>query len=85
MASLCCEVERCSRRSSQINHQCNLCLNQTLRRRLRSEQRLIELRLREIRRMLAEINREVVLDALALDFAREVAFRAIKKSQSSVS
>ena len=84
MATLCRDAERCSRRSIQINQQCDLCLNQALLKRLRAEQHSLEGRLSEIRKVIAEIDREVVLDPLALDFASEVARRAIVKIQSSV-
>ena len=84
MASLCRDAERCSRRSIQINQHCELCVNQTLLRRLRHEQRLIEQRLLDVRRLIAEMDREISLDVVALDFAAEVARRAIVKTQSSV-
>ena len=84
MATLCRDAERCSRRSIQIIQQCDLCLNQALLKRLRAEQHSLEGRLSEIRKVIAEIDREVVLDPLALDFASEVARRAIVKIQSSV-
>ena len=84
MATLCRDAERCSRRSIQINQQCHLCLNQALLKRLRAEQHSLEGRLSQIRKVIAEIDREVVLDPLALDFASEVARRAIVKIQSSV-
>ena len=84
MATLCRDAERCSRRSIQINQQCDLCLNQARLKRLRAEQHSLEGRLSEIRKVIAEIDREVVLDPLALDFASEVARRSIVKIQSSV-
>ena len=84
MATLCRDAERCSRRSIQINQQCHLCLNQALLKRLHAEQHSLEGRLSDIRRVIAEIDREVALDPLALDFASEVARRAIVKIQSSV-
>jgi len=77
IASLCRDAERCSRRSIQINQQCNFCLNQTLLKRLRSEQCLIAERLEQLQQLIAGIDRESVVDPLALDFAGEVARRAI--------
>ena len=84
MASLCREAERCSRRSIQINQQCELCVNQTLLRRLRHEQCLVEKRLKDIQKLISGINPDTSLDPLALEFASEVAQRAILKTQSSV-
>ena len=84
MATLCRDAERCSRRSLQINQQCNLCLNQMLIKRLRAEQSQIALRLRELQKLIAGMDREFVADPLALDFASEVARRAIVKIRSSV-
>ena len=48
MAALCRDAERCSRRSLQITQQCDFCLNQTLLKRLRSEQCMIALRLEQL-------------------------------------
>ena len=79
MAELCRDAERCSRRSLQINQQCNLCLNQKLLKRLRSEQLLIAERLEQLQKLIAGMDRESVVDPLALDFASEVALRAIVK------
>ena len=84
MATLCRDVERCSRRCLQINHQSNLCLNQSLLKRLQTEQRQIEMRLRALQQLIAGMNRDAALDPLALNFANEVARRAIVKIQSSV-
>tara|TARA_B100001175_G_scaffold181613_1_gene154142 strand:- start:678 stop:968 length:291 start_codon:yes stop_codon:yes gene_type:complete len=84
LATLCREAERCSRRSLQINQQCNFCLNQTLLKRLRSEQDQIAARLKQLQKLIAGMDRESVLDPLALDFASEVARRAIVKTRSSV-
>ena len=84
LATLCREAERCSRRSLQINQQCNFCLNQTLLKRLRSEQDQIAARLKQLQKLIAGMDRESVLDPLALDFASEVARRAIVKIRSSV-
>ncbi|WP_114992064.1 hypothetical protein [Synechococcus sp. UW179A] len=84
MATLCGDAERCSRRSLQINQQCNLCLNQRLIKRLRAEQSQIALRLRELQKLIAGMDREFVADPLAWDFANEVARRAIVKIRSSV-
>ena len=84
MASLCREAERCSRRSIQINQQCELCFNQTLLRRLRHEQCLVEKRLKDVQKLISGINPDTSLDPLALEFAGEVAQRAILKTQSSV-
>jgi len=84
LATLCRDAERCSRRSIQINQQCELCVNQTLLRRLRHEQRLIEQRLKKMQKLIAGMDRELSLDPMALDFAGEVARRAIVRSQSSV-
>ena len=82
MAELCRDAERCSRRSLQINQQCNLCLNQKLLKRLRSEQLLIAERLEQLQKLIAGMDRESVVDPLALDFASEVARRAIVKTRS---
>ena len=82
MAALCRDAERCSRRSLQINQQCNYCLNQTLLKRLRSEQCLISARLEQLQKLIAGMDRESVVDPLALDFASEVARRAIVKTRS---
>ena len=82
MAELCRDAERCSRRSLQINQQCNFCLNQKLLKRLRSEQSLIAQRLEQLQKLIAGIDRESVVDPLALDFASEVARRAILKIRS---
>jgi len=82
MAALCRDAERCSRRSLQINQQCNYCLNQTLLKRLRSEQCLISARLEQFQKLIAGMDRESVVDPLALDFASEVARRAIVKTGS---
>ena len=84
MATLCRDSERCSRRSLQINQQCNLCLNQTLIKRLRAEQTQIALRLRELQKLIAGMDRELLVDPLALNFAAEVARRALVKIRSSV-
>ena len=84
MATLCRDAERCSRRSLQINQQCNLCLNQTLIKRLRTEQAQLALRLRELQKLIAGMDRELLVDPLALDFAGEVARRALVKIRSSV-
>ena len=82
MAELCRDAERCSRRSLQINQQCNFCLNQKLLKRLRSEQLLIAERLEQLPKLIAGMDRESVVDPLALDFASEVALRAIVKIRS---
>ena len=82
MAELCRDAERCSRRSLQINQQCNFCLNQKLLKRLRSEQLLIAERLEQLQKLIAGMDRESVVDPLALDFASEVALRAIVKIRS---
>ena len=82
MAELCRDADRCSRRSLQISQQCNFCLNQKLLKRLRSEQSLIALRLEQLQKLIAGIDRESVVDPLALDFASEVARRAILKIRS---
>ena len=82
MAALCRDAERCSRRSLQITQQCDFCLNQTLLKRLRSEQCLIALRLEQLQKLIAGMDRESAVDPLALDFASEVARRAIVKTRS---
>ena len=82
MSALCRDAERCSRRSLQITQQCDFCLNQTLLKRLRSEQCLIALRLEQLQQLIAGMDRESVVDPLALDFASEVARRAIVKTRS---
>mgnify|MGYP001477996416 FL=1 len=82
MAALCREAERCSRRSLQINQQCDFCLNQTLLKRLRSEQCLIAERLEQLHKLIAGMDHESVVDPLALDFASEVARRALLKIRS---
>ena len=82
MAALCHDAERCSRRSLQITQQCNFCLNQTLLKRLRSEQCLIAARLEQLQKLIAGMDRESVVDPLALDFATEVARRAIMTTRS---
>ena len=84
MASLCRDADRLSRRSIQIRQQCELCVNQTLLRRLHHEQRLIEKRLKNVQQLISGINSDLSLDPLALEFASEVAQRAILKTQSSV-
>ena len=84
MAALCRDAERCSRRSLQITQQCDFCLNQTLLKRLRSEQDQIAARLKQLQKLIAGMDRESALDPLALDFASEVARRAIVKIRSSV-
>jgi len=84
MATLCRDAERCSRRCLQINQQSHLCLNQALRKRLRTEQRQIQIRLVELQGLIAGMDRDAALDPLALDFASEVARRAMVKIQSSV-
>ena len=82
MAALCREAERCSRRSLQINQQCDFCLNRTLLKRLRSEQCSIAARLEQLQKLIAGMDRESVVDPLALDFASEVARRALLKIRS---
>ncbi len=82
MAALCRDAERCSRRSLQINQQCDSCLNQTLLKRLRSEQCRIAIRLEQLQELIAEMDLETVVDPLALDFASEVARRAIAKTRA---
>ena len=82
MAELCRDAERDSRRSLQISQQCNFCLNQTLLKRLRSEQCLIAARLEQLQKLIAGMDRESVVDPLALDFATEVARRAIMTTRS---
>ena len=82
MAALCREAERCSRRSLQINQQCDFCLNQTLLKRLRSEQLLIAERLEQLQKLIAGMDRESAVDPMALDFASEVARRALLKIRS---
>ena len=84
MAALCRDAERCSRRSLQITQQCDFCLNQTLLKRLLSEQCQIAARLKQLQKLIAGMDRESALDPLALDFASEVARRAIVKIRSSV-
>ena len=84
MATLCRDAERCSRRCLQIDQQSNFCLNQTLIKRLRSEQRQLEMRLRDLQKLIAGMDRDAALDPMALDFANEVARRAIVKIRSSV-
>ena len=82
IAALCRDAERCSRRSLQITQQCNFCLNHTLLKRLRSEQNLIAARLEQLQKLIAGMDRESVVDPLALDFATEVARRAIMTTRS---
>ena len=82
MAALCLEAERCSRRSLQINQQCDFCLNRTLIKRLRSEQCSSSARLEQLQKLIAGMDRESVVDPLALDFASEVARRALLKIRS---
>ena len=84
MATLCRDAERCSRRSLQINQQCELCVNQMLIRRLRREQRLIENRLRQWQMLIKGIDRDATLDPMSLDFVSEVVRRAMARIQSSV-
>ena len=84
VATLCSDIERCSRRSLQINQQCNFCLSQALLKRLLSEQCQIAARLKQLQKLIAGMDRESALDPLALDFASEVARRAIVKTRSSV-
>ena len=84
LATLCRDAERCSRRSLQIHQQCNFCLNQTLLKRLRSEQCQLTAHLKQLQKLIAGMDRESVLDPLALDFASEVARRAVAKIRSSV-
>ncbi len=82
MAALCREAERCSRRSLQINQQCDFCLNRTLLKRLRSEQCSITARLEHLQKLIEGMDRESVVDPMALEFASEVARRALLKIRS---
>ena len=82
MAALCREAERCSRRSLQINQQCDFCLNRTLLKRLHSEQCSIAARLEQLQKLIAGMDRESVVDPMALDFASEVARRALLNIRS---
>lgn len=84
MASLCRDADRCSRRSRQITQQCNLCLSKSLLKRLHTEQAQIERHLRELQKLIAGLDRDALIDPLAVDFVSEVTRRALLKSRFSL-
>ena len=85
MVALCRDLDQCRRRHLQIEHQCGHALSRCLVDRLRTEQRALAVRVRELQRSVAEIKRHASLDPMSVAFLAEVARRSWGPMRCSLS